>query len=235
MYRKFIQDLATPRDLSASLDPVSMMGRCRGDSVTIGAMALIVATQPDGDAAEEALKEIERCVASFEVLAQKTLIGALKTRLSTCEPDAFRTVIAFADDLSNGSADRASKSAPSAIALIRKTRFAVLPAIYKLMNQVLIDEAAGRAEKVAELRGRAEMLDRTFTEMERIGRMIKLISLNASVEAARAGGDTGRAFMVIADEVRRLAMRSAELIGSTKKALETEEDAQSPEDIRQAG
>ncbi|MEM1301801.1 MAG: methyl-accepting chemotaxis protein, partial [Pseudomonadota bacterium] len=58
-----------------------------------------------------------------------------------------------------------------------------------------------------------------FSEVEQIGRMIHLISLNASVEAARAGGESGRSFKVIADEIRNLAQQSAALIDTTRASV----------------
>ncbi|MGR3435828.1 MAG: methyl-accepting chemotaxis protein, partial [Shimia sp.] len=78
--------------------------------------------------------------------------------------------------------------------------------------------ARTRARK-AEMRERVATLDAMFTEVERIGRTIHLISLNASVEAARAGGESGRSFKVIADEIRALAHRAAEVIDTTRDGL----------------
>nr|WP_281494078.1 methyl-accepting chemotaxis protein [Jannaschia sp. S6380] len=68
------------------------------------------------------------------------------------------------------------------------------------------------ARNLARVSERAALLDAMLTDMGRIGRMIGMISINASVEAARAGGPSGRAFRVIAEEVRDLARQSSDLL-----------------------
>ncbi|MGY3309800.1 PAS domain S-box-containing protein [Pantoea ananatis] len=62
------------------------------------------------------------------------------------------------------------------------------------------DEAAASVSEIAEL----------VSENANIAAQIKLISLNASIEAARAGVQ-GRGFSVIASEIRELADRTAEI------------------------
>lgn len=52
----------------------------------------------------------------------------------------------------------------------------------------------------------------TLQEVERIADTVRLIAINVSIEAARAGGATGRSFAVIAEEIRTLSERSADLI-----------------------
>ena len=54
--------------------------------------------------------------------------------------------------------------------------------------------------------------------VDTVGRSIRMIAFNASIEAARVG-DQGRGFMVIADEVSKLAARTEALLGEVYRHL----------------
>jgi len=72
---------------------------------------------------------------------------------------------------------------------------------------------------MAEVTDAVAQYDQMVTDIERISEKVNIISLNASVEAAKAG-QHGLAFGVVAKEIRSLAQSSAESAMQTKEAAE---------------
>jgi methyl-accepting chemotaxis protein len=82
------------------------------------------------------------------------------------------------------------------------------------------------SQKMTEMKESMEEIQRSSEEIEKIVKMIddiafqtNILSLNAAVEAARAGA-AGKGFSVVADEVRNLATKSAEAAQNTMQLVE---------------
>ena len=210
-----------PPDLAEMLVKV---GRCRGYTLNCGVLAVLCATS-------ESEEELQRHSDEFQSF-RSLFVGHVASNAAvsdylTARPDLAAPVgiiQKYHADITDIGDDVVRLSRRDAIELARRSRQDVLPALYTVIaafEASIAEEARADLARVAE---KADLVDGMLTEMGRIGRMIGLISINASVEAARAGGASGRSFQVIAEEVRSLARQSSDLLERMKKRI-AEDDA----------
>ena len=79
-----------------------------------------------------------------------------------------------------------------------------------------LEEMAGAITQIAEAGGQ---INRIVKSIEEIASQTNLLALNASVEAARAG-EAGTGFVVVADEIRSLALRANQMAQETGGLVE---------------
>lgn len=87
----------------------------------------------------------------------------------------------------------------------------------------LLDESNLKMQElkdaISEISRRSEEIRTIIGTIEDIASQTNLLSLNASIEAARAG-DAGRGFAVVAEQVKNLAEQSTQAAGATTKLIE---------------
>ncbi len=138
-------------------------------------------------------------------------------------------IAAGATALSSGSSDQAASLQQVAASLGEMRSMAQRNASTSTDARELADSARIDAERsvtgmtrlsgaMEEITSAADQTARIIKTIDETAFQTNLLALNAAVEAARAG-DAGRGFAVVAEEVRALALRSAEASRSTATLL----------------
>jgi methyl-accepting chemotaxis protein len=143
---------------------------------------------------------------------------------------AASQVGAGSQSLAQGTSEQASSLEEISASLKEMTSITRQNALNAREGDSLSESARATAQQgVQSMERLAEAMDRIQTSSDQTARIVKtideiafqtnLLALNAAVEAARAG-DAGRGFAVVAEEVRALAMRSADAARNTSELIE---------------
>jgi len=143
---------------------------------------------------------------------------------------ATEQVAAAAQEQANGATEQAGllASVHHDVSLLRSRGTAVAERATELRQLVTATRDAAetghaRVTEVAQaldvIRERASATQRIARKIESIASQTNLLSLNAAVEAARAGS-AGAGFAVVAEEVRALALRASEAARETQSVID---------------
>ena len=197
------------------------LGHVRQAVISLGAMGATACLSSDADHRAEAIAQIEHTLV-YAAAMRRMLDGRLRERLPDMEPEV-RDLLTLMDALGDGP-DGDVWDEAAARRLVELTSVRIAKGLQNVISALISRETQRQAEEQLRIDARAATVLRMCDEMEGIGRTIHLISLNAAVEAARAGGASGRVFGTIAQEVRTLAGRAAKVIASTRSQVRDDPD-----------
>ena len=143
---------------------------------------------------------------------------------------AAEQISSGSQSLAQGTSEQASTLEEVASSLLELSTMSGQSAANAREAKGLSDGArVGTDEGVAAMHRLTEAMERIKVSSDETAKIVKtideiafqtnLLALNAAVEAARAG-DAGKGFAVVAEEVRNLAMRSAEAAKTTAQLIE---------------
>ncbi|WP_454766823.1 methyl-accepting chemotaxis protein [Cupriavidus campinensis] len=165
-----------------------------GELTTLVGQAQRSAIQVTTSVNEIAATARQQQATATETAATTTQIGATSREISATSRDLVRTM----GEVSNAAEQTAGLAGTGQVGLSR---------MEATMHHVM--EAAGSVNaRLATLNEKAGNINQVVTTIARVADQTNLLSLNAAIEAEKAG-EYGRGFSVVATEIRRLADQTA--------------------------
>jgi methyl-accepting chemotaxis protein len=169
-------------------------------------------------------------------LVMRAVIGGVRRAIDDLNTSADQTlnasqqVATSSQAMAQGASEQAASLEETSSTLEEISSMTKQNADHTLRMEKLIDatrDSAGKGgesmermvERINAIKAAADQTAKIIKTIDEIAFQTNLLALNAAVEAARAG-DAGRGFAVVAEEVRNLALRSAQAAKDTSSMIE---------------